>query len=115
MGPRILSSALRSLPLRRVFWALFWGLAIILAAAAVNVIAIRVVGDVNGWAHWLQTHRGEFLAWRLLLYGGTAWGWWWMRERLRRWEPGAHIRLLRVEMAAVLVILAMEAIAFLQP
>jgi hypothetical protein len=94
---------------------LFWGLSVFLAAAAVNVIGIRIVGDVNGWAHWLQTHRGLFLVWRLFLYGATAWGWWWMRERLRRREPGAHVRLLRVEMAAVLVILALEAVAFLQP
>lgn len=114
-GPRLLSRALRWLPLRRLLWALLWALALILIAALVNVIGIRVVGNVNGWAHWVRAHRGDFLAWRLCLYGATAWGWWWMRERVRRREPRAHTRLLRVEIAAVLVILALEGVAFLQP
>lgn len=115
MGPRVFSRALRWLSLRRLVWALFWGLAVIVVAAAVNVIGILVAGDVNGWVHWLRAHRGDFLAWRLCLYGATAWGWCWMRERVRRREPGAHTRLLRVEIAAVLVILALEGVAFLQP
>lgn len=114
-GPRFLSRALRWLPLRRVLWALLLSLALILVVAAVNVIGILAVGNVNGWARWLRMHRADFLTWRLCLYGVTAWGWWRMRERVRRREPGAHTRLLRVEIAAVFVILALEGAAFLQP
>lgn len=113
-GRRFLSLALRWYPLRRFLWALLCALALVLIAALVNVIGIRVVGDVNSWAHWLRAHRGDFLAWRLFLYGATAWGWWWMHERVRRREPGAHARLLRVEIAAVLVILALESFGCLQ-
>ncbi|MGH8289619.1 MAG: hypothetical protein ACREV7_11405 [Steroidobacteraceae bacterium] len=115
MALSVIPRALRWLPLRQLLWALLGGLALILFAAAVNVIGIRVVGDVNGWAHWLRVHRGDFVAWRLFLYGVTGWGWWWMRERVQRREPGAHARLLRVEIATVLVILALEGVAFLQP
>ena len=115
MTPRILSRALGWLPLRGFLWALFWSLTVILVTVAVNVIGIRVVGDVNGWTHWLRAHRGGFLAWRLCLYGATAWGWWRMRERVRAREPGAHVRLLRIEITAVLVILALEGVAFVQP
>ena len=42
---------------------------------------------------------------------GILWAlfWWRMRERIRAREPAAHARLLRIEIAAILVILALEA------
>ncbi|OYW19494.1 MAG: hypothetical protein B7Z52_03505 [Burkholderiales bacterium 12-64-5] len=48
---------------------------------------------------------------RLLLYAATAYGWWWMRGRLRQREPSAeaHKRLLRTEIAAVIAVVALEA------
>jgi hypothetical protein len=89
------------------------GLLVALIAAAVNLLGIRIVGSVTGWAHWMQTHRVSFLIWRLSLYSGTAWGWWWMRERVRHREPGSERRLRRVELAAALAIIALECVALL--
>jgi hypothetical protein len=103
--------ALRWLRLSRILSVLLWGLLVVLSAVTVNVVGIRIVGGVNGWAHWLHAHRVYFLAWRLCLYGGTACGWWWMRERVRQREPGADHRLRRVELVAVLAIVALEGIA----
>jgi uncharacterized BrkB/YihY/UPF0761 family membrane protein len=115
MRPGILPRALGWLARQRFLRALFWVLAILLITAAVNVIGIRIIGDVTGWAQWLEHHRLDFLLWRLALYGATAWGWWWMHGRVRRREPEAHGRLLRIEIAAVLVILVLEGVALLQP
>lgn len=106
--------ALRRLGHSRFLSVLLWGLLVALIAAAVNVIGIRIVGNVNGWAHWLQAHRAPFLIWRLCLYGATAWGWWWMRERVRHREPGANRRLRRVELAAVLAIIVLEGAGLLE-
>jgi hypothetical protein len=115
MAEHRLARALRRLIDRRVVAAFGWGLAVMLVAIAVNVVGIRIVGDVNGWAHWLKAHRTDFLVWRIGLYGATAWGWWRMHKRARQRDPGGHRRLLRVEVAAVLVILGLETIALLQP
>lgn len=115
MAEHIISRALRQLADRRLLSGLAWGLALILVAAAVNVIGIRVVGDVNGWAEWLHAHRADFRVWRIGLYGATAWGWWRMRKRLRQREPDAPARLHRLEIAAIVVILTLESLAFLQP
>ena len=48
--------------------------------------------------------------WRLLLYAATAYGWWWMRGRLRQREPSAeaHQRLRRTEIAAVTALVLLE-------
>lgn len=107
---------LRWLLNRRLAWALLWMLVILLIATGINLVGIRIIGDVNGWSHWLQIHSLYFLAWRLCLYGATAYGWWWMRERIRRREPAAEARthLRRTEVAAVLAILVLEATVFLQ-
>ncbi len=44
------------------------------------------------------------------LYAATAYGWWWMRRRLREREPSpeAYQRLLRVEIAAVVALVLLE-------
>jgi hypothetical protein len=115
MSIRVIPSALRALFGRQLAWALLAALALILAATGVNLIGIRVLGDVGAWAKWLQDHRLEFLAWRICLYGATAWGWVWMRSRVRHREPEANRRLRRVEIAALLVIVAIEAMALLHP
>lgn len=109
-----LPRALRWLGHSRILSALLWSLLVGLTAVTVNVIGIRIIGSVNGWAHWLHAHRASFLIWRLCLYGATASGWWWMRERVRRREPGANRRLLRIELAAVLTVIAFEGVALLK-
>ncbi|MCD9007485.1 hypothetical protein LDO31_14795 [Luteimonas sp. XNQY3] len=97
---------------RRLMW-----IAVLLAAAiAANVVGIRIAGSLDGWRQWMEEHAGFFLVWRLLLYGATAYGWWWMRQRLRAREPDgvAHRRLVRVEVAAVVVLVALEGSLLLQ-
>jgi len=108
--------------LRRLFnarlgWALLWTLLVVLAAVAVNLAGIRLIGSLGGWSHWLRAHAGCFLIWRLCLYTATGYGWWWMRQRLRRREtsPDAHRRLLRTEIAAVLSIVLLESSVLLRP
>jgi hypothetical protein len=100
----------------RLTTSLFWVLAILVIATAVNLVGIRIAGDVSGWGRWLQSHSLYFLAWRLCLYGGTAYGWWWMRNRVLRREAAAETRtrFRRSEVAAVLTVLALETAVFVQ-
>lgn len=95
--------------------ALLGTLLLLLVGAAINVIGIRVVGDITGWSLWLKAHGSLFLLWRLGVYGLTAYYWWRMRERMCQREPGAESRLRRVEIAAVLTILTFEAAGFIHP
>ncbi|PMR75285.1 hypothetical protein [Billgrantia endophytica] len=101
---------LRSALTHRLAMILLWTGLVVLAAIAVNLVGIRVVGDAQDWRLWLDRHAGVFLVWRLCLYGVTAWGWWWMRQRLRRRDgsPETHARLMRTEVAAVLAIVLLE-------
>ena len=108
-----ISQALRWIGHSRFLSLLLWSLLVALIAATVNVIGIRIVGSVTGWAHWMHAQRVSFLIWRLCLYSGTAWGWWWMRERVRHREPTAERRLRRVELAAILAVAALECVALL--
>jgi len=89
---------------------LLWVLLVAGVAVGVNIAGIHVVGSVDGWQSWLKANRGYFFAWRLLLYAATAYGWWWMRQRLRQREPTAetHQRLLRVEIATVVTVVLLE-------
>ena len=95
---------------RRVAAALLWVLAVAGIAAGVNVVGLHVVGSIDGWERWLREHSAHFFVWRLLLYAATAYGWLWMRRRLRAREPSAetHQRLLRVEIAAVVTLVLLE-------
>lgn len=106
-----MSHALRRIFSRRLVQGLLWLFMMIVGAIGVNLIGIRMMGDVVGWTRWMQSHSGYFLAWRLCLYGATACGWWWMRQRVLRCECTDHarVRLHRTEVAAVLAILALEA------
>jgi hypothetical protein len=90
-------------------------LSMILAAIAINVLGIRLIGSVNGWDRWLTAHRGYFMAWRVCVYAATAYLWWWMRQRVREREPSpeSHRRLLRTEITAVMVVVALEAAVLL--
>lgn len=105
--------ALRWLGHSRFLSLLLWCLLVALVAATVNVIGIRIVGSVTGWTRWMQANRVSLLIWRLCLYSATAWGWAWMRKRVRDREPGAERRLRRVELATVLAIIALECAALL--
>ena len=95
---------------RRVGIVLLWVLLVAGIAVGVNVVGLHIVGSIDGWEQWLREHSGHFLVWRLLLYAATAYGWWWMRRRLREREPSAetHQRLLRVEIAAVVTLVLLE-------
>ena len=89
---------------------LAWLLATIAFTALINVLGIRLVGDTVTWERWLATHRVLLFIWRLCLYAAIAWGWWWMHQRVMAREPDrtARWRLLRGELAAVLLIVVFE-------
>lgn len=95
---------------RRIAGVLAWAFTILFTAIVINALGIRLLGSVNGWHRWLASHAQCFMAWRLCLYAATAYGWWWMRGRVRQREPSpeTHRRLLRTEIAAVMVVLALE-------
>jgi hypothetical protein len=95
---------------RRAGVAALWVLLVTVIALAVNIAGIHAVGSISAWERWLHAHSHHFMVWRLLLYGATAWAWWWMRSRLRRRETaiGANARLLRTEIAAVATIMLLE-------
>ncbi|MBB4131736.1 hypothetical protein [Xanthomonas sp. 3075] len=95
---------------RRLGIALLWTALAIGIAVAANVVGIRMLGGIDAWSHWLRAHAGYFFAWRLVLYGATAWGWRWMHLRLRQREASteAFSRLQHTEIASVLVIALLE-------
>jgi uncharacterized BrkB/YihY/UPF0761 family membrane protein len=100
--------------LRRAGLVLLWAILLLVATVAVNVVGIHQAGSIEGWQQWLTAHTGHFLAWRLLLYGGTAWGWLWMRRRVLAREPEAGKRLLRAEISAIVAVAALEIGQFVQ-
>ena len=93
-----------------------WVLAALAVTVVVNLVGIRLVGDIAAWERWLGSHRGVFFAWRLCLYAGVAWAWWTMHRRVRAREPdrAARARLWRVELAAVLTVLTFETAVLLR-
>lgn len=97
--------------LGRAGMAILWAVLLIAVAATVNAAGIRMAGDSAAWWLWMRAHSGWFLAWRLILYAGTIAGWIWMRRRLMAREPdhATHLRLLRVEIAAMMAFVALEA------
>lgn len=101
---------LRRLLNPRLGAALLWALLVVLTAASINLVGIRLIGNLEGWSRWMRGHAAYFLIWRLCLYTATGYGWWWMRRRLRQREtsPESHRRLLRAEIAAVLAIVLLE-------
>lgn len=107
---------MNGLRLRRAGLVLLGALLVMLAAVVTNVVGIQLAGGIDGWQAWLTAHSNHFLAWRLLLYAGTAYGWVWMRRRVLAREPdaGTRRRLLRAELAAVVAVAAIELSPMLQ-
>lgn len=97
--------------------ALGWASLFLGAAMVANLVGIRIVGDVHAWEQGMRKHSVWFLMWRLVLYAGTVTGWIWMRKRLLAREPDRATgqRLLRLEIAAVIAFLVLEASLLLQP
>jgi hypothetical protein len=101
---------------RRVGYALLWAVLLLAVAIAVNLIGIRALGSIESWERWMSDHASYFLAWRLLLYAGIAYGWRWMHKRVIAREPGAESRkrLIRVEIAGVAALAVLEGSLLLQ-
>lgn len=101
---------------RRVGSTLLWTVLLLATAIAINLIGIRLLGGITDWERWMNEHAGHFLAWRMLFYAGTIWGWIWLHQRLLTREPGAVTRrlLLRTEIVAVLALAALEINTLLQ-
>ena len=93
---------------------LFFGLALVVFL--INAWAIVAFGSIDRWVTWFQRHRLHFLLWRLLLYGVTAYAWLPLRRRIVTAEAGSATaaRLLRAEVAAVIAVVLIEALTFLQ-
>jgi len=87
--------------------ALLWTTFIVLVATGINLVGIRLIGDISAWNRWLDDQSGYFLAWRLSLYGATGYGWLWMRHRLSQ-DADTHQRLVRAEVGAVAALLILE-------
>lgn len=100
---------------RRVGITLLTVLLVALVAATVNVIGIQLAGDVPEWDRWLKNKTPLFLAWRLLLYAATLYGWIWMRKRVLQREdtPEGSKRIKRVEISSVASIVLLEVTYFL--
>lgn len=101
---------------RRAAWTLLWTVLLLAAAVAANVAGIYFLGSIAGWEQWLAEASGFFLLWRLCLYGATAYGWRWMRQRLLARHPDAHNRrrLLRTEIAGGLALVTLECSLLMQ-
>jgi hypothetical protein len=113
----MLRACTRALALaRRVGVALLWCAPVGIAAVLAHLLGIRLLGSVDGWQRWLQSHAGFFVAWRCGLYVLTGYGWWWMHRRVRQREPGIETRhrLLRIEIAAVAAVVLLEGSAWLR-
>lgn len=98
----------------RLAGTLGWLLILLGAGLLASLLASQLLGEPPDWRQWLNEHGGLFLAWRVLLYSGTLWGWLWLRRRLRAREPdgAAAGRLWRAELAAVVAVLLLEASLF---
>ncbi|MDH0639289.1 MULTISPECIES: hypothetical protein [Pseudomonas] len=107
---------MNGLRLRHAGLAVLGALLVLLVAVVANVVGIHLAGGIEGWQAWLTAHSNHFLAWRLLLYAVTAYGWIWMRRRVLAREPdaGTRRRLLRAELAAVVAVAALELSPYLQ-
>ncbi|GKT24398.1 hypothetical protein [Acidovorax sp. SUPP3334] len=96
---------------RRLGIAFLWMALVMGIAVAANLVGIRMLGGIEAWSQWLTAHAGYFFAWRLVLYGATAWGW--RRLRICHHQNGKNsdelARIRRVEVATMLAVLLLEA------
>jgi hypothetical protein len=101
--------------IRRLSIGLLWACAILLLGASIALFGAHFLGGVQGWESWLSQRRILLLGWRLLVYVAALAGWCWMRKRLlmRESSIAARSRLRRTELAAVIVITALECTTWL--
>jgi hypothetical protein len=94
----------------RLCRTLVWIALLVFASVGANLVGIRLVGNVDAWSRWLDDHASYFFVWRLCLYGATAYGWRWMRRRLRQHDASVETRqrLLRTEIGAIAAIVLLE-------
>ncbi|AZF53182.1 hypothetical protein C4J85_2697 [Pseudomonas sp. R4-34-07] len=85
-----------------------WVLGLLSATMLINVLAIRLLGDVQGWSNWLRDYAVGLLLWRLSLYAALICSWRWMRARLLQREPEAAARLCRAECAGIAALVLLE-------
>ncbi|WP_110972526.1 hypothetical protein [Pseudomonas huaxiensis] len=82
----------------------------VLMILAICLVTIEWTGGVEQWQAWLRQHSSLLRIWRLTLYTALTYGWWRMRQRLRRrgmTQPQRN-RLRRAEISAVLLMIVME-------
>lgn len=101
---------------RQLTRAMFWSVVVVAAGVTVNLVGIRLLGDLATWQRWLSSHSRHFFLWRAFLYLVTAIGWWLMRRRLLLREPSeqSRHRLARTEIAALASIVLLEASSLLR-
>lgn len=106
-GQRFLSSGWWKWLLLAIAW-----LTLLLAVlAGLQAVSPRLIEQAAHWQPWVQRHAFGFLAWRLLLYGGIAWGGWRLRERLLQnpeVSSDTRKRLRRTLWAALLALVMLE-------
>lgn len=93
---------------KQVRSALLWTILLIVIAALINLIGIRIAGDIEHWNIWLKDHAAIFLIWRVILYSVISYGWFWMRKRVIQREPMAKTRIIRAEIFAIGALLLLE-------
>jgi hypothetical protein len=100
------------LMLKPAIWCMATFCALVLLAFLINAVGIWSLGGIHRWVNWFQEHRAYFLLWRLLVYGVTMCAWLPMRRRVLRSEGDAAApgRLIRAEVAAIVVVVLIEAI-----
>ena len=103
-------SFFRKLFNRRMGLTLLVVLLVVSVAVMVNFVGIQIAGDIPAWESWLKDNAPVFFIWRMCLYAGTAYGWFWMRKRViqRETAPEGINRIKRVEVCAVASILLLE-------
>ncbi|WJJ93288.1 hypothetical protein [Neopusillimonas aromaticivorans] len=91
--------------------AVGWLGLLVVLMAGLQALNPHLIEQAAHWQPWVQRHAGVFLIWRLMLYGGIAWGWWRLRRRLLQQPtipPDTRKRLRRTQWAAVMALLLLE-------
>ncbi|SPZ02581.1 Uncharacterised protein [Pseudomonas luteola] len=76
----------------RLWMPLLASILVVLVALAFDLAGIKHLGSVQAWSAWRNEAYWYFFAWRLCLYAGLAYGWWWMRKRVLKREPTMQAR-----------------------